>query len=292
MTQAHEAKKWPQVRFGQVNILGVDVHKIDFPGVLSLLDAWIGPAPLKNPLQGYGIQDTGLGWHPGSRVLDAKDKHQPANCRQICTVNPEFIMDARKDPHFAAVLRRADLRAPDGVGIVLAARLLGVRLRERVTGSDGIYYICQHAATRGWRLFFLGAGPGVAEQTARKMQKLYPGLIVVGVFAGSPDDEDWPAIHHNLNEARPDILFVAYGHPSQDRWIDQHRQELPVQVAIGVGGAFDFVAGVTVRAPRWMQRLGLEWLHRLVRQPWRWRRMRKLPKFALLVLWQMLTGQR
>ena len=92
--------------------------------------------------------------------------------------------------------------------------------------------------------------------------------------------------------AQPDILFVAYGHPKQDFWIDRYRAGMPAAVALGVGGAFDFVAGVTVRAPRWMRRLGLEWLHRLIRQPWRWRRMSKLPRFALLVLRQKYLGQK
>jgi N-acetylglucosaminyldiphosphoundecaprenol N-acetyl-beta-D-mannosaminyltransferase len=123
------------------------------------------------------------------------------------------------------------------------------------------------------------------------MQQLYPGLIVAGSYAGTPNDEDWPAVHHRLAKARPDILLVAYGHPRQEWWIDHHRFELPVRVAIGVGGAFDFVAGVATRAPRWVQNLGLEWFHRLMRQPWRWRRMRRLPKFAVLVLWQACAGR-
>jgi N-acetylglucosaminyldiphosphoundecaprenol N-acetyl-beta-D-mannosaminyltransferase len=268
LTQRHEADDWPAGKLPQVNILGTNVHIIDFAGVLSWLDAWINPAI----------------------AVMAVDSRQ-AHCRQICTVNPEFIVEARYDSHFSAVLRRADLRVPDGVGVLLAARLLGVRLRERVTGSDGIYRICRHAAGRGWRIFFLGAGPGVAEKTACKLQQLYPGLNVAGAYAGSPNEEDWPAIRERLEKTRPDILFVAYGHPRQDWWIDYHRSELPVRVAIGVGGAFDFVAGIATRAPGWVRSLGLEWLHRLARQPWRWRRMRKLPKFVFLVLWQALSGQ-
>lgn len=211
-------------------------------------------------------------------------------CRQICTVNPEFIVDAGRDPAFGAVLDRADLRVPDGVGVVWAARLFGVRLRERVTGSDGIYRICRRAAKHGWRVYFLGAAPGVAERTAATLTRLYPGLNVAGTYAGSPHAADWQAIHARLVAAQPDILFVAFGHPRQDFWIDTHRADLPAAVAIGVGGAFDFVTGVAVRAPAWMQRLGLEWLHRLIRQPWRWRRIAKLPRFVGLILWQRIRG--
>jgi N-acetylglucosaminyldiphosphoundecaprenol N-acetyl-beta-D-mannosaminyltransferase len=183
-------------------------------------------------------------------------------------------------------LNRADLRVADGVGVLWAARLLGAPLRERVTGSDGIYAICERAAHQGWRVFLLGAAPGVAERAAARLTARYAGLQVVGTYAGSPVETEWPAIHTRLQEARPHILLVAYGHPRQDLWIDQHRHELPATVAMGIGGALDFVAGVAQRAPLWMRRIGLEWLHRLVRQPWRWRRMTKLPLFALRVLGQ------
>jgi N-acetylglucosaminyldiphosphoundecaprenol N-acetyl-beta-D-mannosaminyltransferase len=238
-----------------VEILGVRVHCVDVTQTLALLAAWI-----------------------------AAHRQDAARCRQVCTVNPEFIVDARRDPAFAAALRRADLRVPDGVGVLWAARRQGVRLRERVTGSDGIYAICARAAVEGWRVFFLGAAPGVAAQAAARLQACYPGLLVAGSYAGSPADETWPVIRSALEAARPDVLLVAYGHPRQDLWIDRHRVELPAAVAIGVGGAFDFVAGVARRAPRWVQRLGLEWLHRLLRQPWRWRRMVKLPIFVGMVL--------
>jgi N-acetylglucosaminyldiphosphoundecaprenol N-acetyl-beta-D-mannosaminyltransferase len=243
----------------RIDILGVPVDRIDFAGLLQRLDGWV-------------VQRRA---HPRTEV-----------CRQVCTVNPEFVIDAGRDPAFAGVLRRADLRVPDGIGVLWAARLLGAPLRERVTGSDGIFRIAERAALRGWRVFFLGAAPGVALRTAERLRELYPDLIVAGAYDGGPSDETWPAIAAWLHSTRPDILFVAFGHPKQDFWIDQHRAELPAAVALGVGGAFDFVAGVTTRAPVWMQTLGLEWLHRLIRQPWRWRRMTKLPAFALLVLGQ------
>lgn len=187
------------------------------------------------------------------------------------------------------VLRQADLCVPDGVGVVLAARLQGVRLRERVTGSDGIYRLCEAAAARGWQVYFLGAAPGIAERTAAVLQQCYPALKVAGAYSGSPHDTEWPTIRQRLAAAQPELLFVAYGHPRQDLWISQHRCELPVRVAIGVGGAFDFVAGVRKRAPRWVRRLGLEWFHRLLHEPWRWRRMVKLPQFAWLVLGDWLA---
>ena len=121
---------------------------------------------------------------------------------------------------------------------------------------------------------------------AVRLQALYPGLQVVGTASGSPAAADWPAIEAQLHATQPDLLFVAFGHPRQEQWIDQQRDTLGalgIAVALGVGGAFDFVAGVTTRAPRWLQRLGLEWLHRLLMQPWRWRRMAVLPWFVWLI---------
>ena len=258
----------------QVNILDVAIDCVDFAATLDQIDAWVAAR------RSFTIHHSPFTIH-----------HSSAPCHQICTVNPEFIVDAHRNPAFAAVLRRADLRVPDGVGVLWAARLLGHPLRERVTGSDGVYRIAERAAGRGWRVFLLGAAPGVAWRTAEVLRRRYPGLLVVGAHSGSPHDADWPAIVGWLQSTQPDVLLVAYGHPNQDFWIDRHRAELPVAVALGIGGAFDFVAGVTRRAPRWMQRLGLEWLHRLLREPWRWRRMMKLPVFVGLVLLQNWKGR-
>ncbi len=247
-----------------VSILGVSIDCVDFASLLDQISWW---------------------------VVQRRSHDQAQPCRQVCTVNPEFIVDAQGDAAFAAVLRRADLRVPDGVGVLWAANLLGAPLHERVTGSDGIYRITERAAQAGWRVFFLGAAPGVAQRTAQRLRQIYPGLIIAGAYDGDPSDAAWPAIAAWLHSTQPDILFVAYGHPKQDFWIERHRPELPVAVALGVGGAFDFVAGVAVRAPVWMRRLGLEWLHRLIRQPWRWRRMVKLPIFVSLVLRQKLAAK-
>jgi len=204
--------------------------------------------------------------------------------RQLVTVNPEFVMEARRDETFRRVLNGADLALPDGVGILWAARMLGRPLRERVAGSDMVPQIAAQAAEQGHRLYLLGAAPGVAAAAARRLQRATPGLTVAGTWAGSPAETEAPDIIRRIHEARPHVLLVAYGAPQQDLWIARHLRELEVPVVMGVGGAFDFIAGVTRRAPRWMQDGGLEWLHRLGYQPWRWRRMLALPQFALLVL--------
>jgi exopolysaccharide biosynthesis WecB/TagA/CpsF family protein len=202
----------------------------------------------------------------------------------VCTINPEFIMIARQDANFANILRRADVCVPDGVGLLWAARYLGRPLPERVTGSDGVPIIAERAAREGWTLFFLGAAPGVAERAARVLQERHPGLQVVGTYAGSPDPAEEDDLVERVNASGADILFVAYGAPEQDKWIARNLPRLRVGMAMGVGGAFDFIAGVVPRAPGWMRRMGLEWAYRLVRQPWRFRRMLRLPRFVLAVV--------
>jgi N-acetylglucosaminyldiphosphoundecaprenol N-acetyl-beta-D-mannosaminyltransferase len=214
---------------------------------------------------------------------------------QIATVNPEFVMLARKDAEFREVLGAADLCLADGVGLLWAASATGQRLPERVTGSDGLPAIAERAAREGWRLYLLGAAPGVAAQTAEILAARYPGLQVAGIYAGSPGEEEAAGIIAGIRASRPDVLFVAYGAPNQDLWIARHRAALGVPVMMGVGGAFDHIAGVRRRAPLWVRRFNLEWLFRLLTQPWRWRRQLALPRFVWLVLWQQvgrLTGRR
>ena len=204
--------------------------------------------------------------------------------RQVATVNPEFVMRARHDGRFLKVLAQADLCIPDGYGVVWAARRLGHPLPSRVAGVDFIRALASRGAQDGWRFFFLGAGPGVAESTASVLKKDYPELVVAGCLAGSPDPTDDPVTASAVRTARTDVLLVAYGAPGQDLWIARNLRQSGVSVAIGVGGAFDFISGRARRAPRWMRDRGLEWLHRLIKEPWRWRRMLALPRFAIAVV--------
>lgn len=204
---------------------------------------------------------------------------------QICTVNPEFVMEARRNPAFAAVLAAADLCTPDGYGLLLAARYLGTPLRGRVTGVELTDRLAALAAARGYGLFLLGAAPGVAAQAAEVLRARHPGLHVAGSFAGSPAPRHEPFLRQLIGAARPDILLVAYGHPRQDLWIARNQPYLRVPLALGVGGALDYIAGHVPRAPAWMRRLGLEWLYRLARQPRRLPRiLDAVPGFAWAVL--------
>lgn len=203
---------------------------------------------------------------------------------QVVTVNPEFVMMARGNRAFREVLRRADLATADGIGIVWAARLLGDRVPERAGGVELLMRIAELAAQRGYRLFLLGATEGVAEEAARRLVTTFPGLRIAGTYAGSPQPRDASAIVAAIRAARPHLLFVAFGAPAQDLWIATHQRSIGVPVAMGVGGAFDYLAGRVPRAPVALQRAGVEWLYRLIRQPWRWRRMLALPRFGAMIL--------
>jgi len=204
------------------------------------------------------------------RIIGFVSENRP---HQIVTVNPEFVMEARRNSAFRRVLAAADLATPDGFGLLLAARLCGDAFRGRVTGVALTELIAARAAERGWSLFLLGAAPGVAERTAAMLQRNHPGLRIAGCYAGSPRRDEEPAIRARISAAQPTVLLVAYGHPAQELWIARNQPLLRVPVAIGVGGVFDYLAGETPRAPAWMRWIGLEWLYRLIRQPQRWRRI-------------------
>ncbi len=233
-----------------VEILGIRIHRVTMEKTLSLLE----------------------------------EMAAGREANHIVTVNPEFVMIAQHDPVFKDVLNNAALALPDGIGIVFASRLLGEPVPERVAGVDTIHRLANIAQRRGFSIFLLGASPGVAEKTAKVLQTENPGLRIAGTYAGSPHQREEDKICALIAAAKPDILLVAYGPPKQDLWIAKTQSRLGVPVAIGVGGTFDFIAGVTVRAPRWVRGIGLEWLYRLIKEPWRWRRMMTLPQFSFAVI--------
>ncbi len=209
---------------------------------------------------------------------------------QIVTPNAEFVVEARRNPEFRAVLSAAALSIPDGAGLLLAGRILGTPLREQVAGTDLAVRLAQFGAAEGFRVFLLGAAEGVAAEAARRLQARLPGLQVAGTYAGSPRREDEDEIVERIRSAAPvHILLVAYGAPAQDLWIARNLPRLGVGVAMGVGGVFDFLSGRVARAPLWVRRAGFDWLYRLVLQPWRWRRQLALPRFVLLALWTALA---
>ncbi len=223
-----------------------------------------------------------------ARIVEFIESRTP---HMIVTSDVTAVVRARSDPEFAQVIAQADLVTPDGTGVVWGARLLDVPFVERVPGCDLVDHVCRLAAQRGYRVFLLGAAPGVAERAARELVRRYPALNVAGTHHGYFSAEEEAAVVRAVASARPDILFVAMGIPKQEKWIRRHLHELGVPLCMGVGGSFDVIAGDIPRAPAWMQRCGLEWLWRTLVQPRRLPRLFALPKFFVLLLWSRLCGR-
>lgn len=194
------------------------------------------------------------------------------------TPNAEMAYEALYDESFRAILNEASLVLPDGAGVVLGAKILKTPLKEKVAGIDFAANLLGVLEETGGRLYLLGGKPGIAEQAAENMKKTYPKLCICGTADGYFKDEA-PVIAR-INEARADVVFVCLGAPKQERFMHDHRAELNVRLMIGLGGSLDGFAGTVRRAPKWMIRLQLEWLYRLLREPSRIGRMMRLPKFV------------
>ncbi len=208
--------------------------------------------------------------------------------RQIATVNLDFLRIARDVPAFAETLRTADLALADGMPLVWASRLAGAPLPHRVAGVDLVDAICDRGSSLGWSVFLLGAAPGVAQAASVAMVRRHPGLRIAGVYSppvGHWDDLEEKRIRDQISGSQPDILLVALGAPRQDVWISENKLRLGVPVSVGVGCTFDVLAGDKLRAPRWVQRIGMEWSFRLITEPRRlWRRyLSDLPTFGRLM---------
>jgi len=238
------------------------------------------PTPTSAHILGVRVDDVTL----DEALSWAERAIQSGAPRQVATVNVEFVMAARGDGEFRRVLAGSALCVPDSAGIMWAARTLGRPLRERIPGVEMAQGLAALAAQRGYGLYLLGAAPGVAEQAAAKLREAHPALRIAGTYAGSPAAAEEAEIVARIRQAAPQILLVAYGAPKQELWISRNMHRLGVPVLMGVGGTLDYLAGVVKRAPAAWRRLGLEWLYRLYRQPWRWRRMLSLPHFAWRVL--------
>lgn len=199
---------------------------------------------------------------------------------QIITVNPEMIVEAQKNPEFKKILNDSDLNTPDGRGILWALKKIhAIKLKTPVTGVDLTNKLALLSQTKNWRIYLAGAGEGIAEKAAQNLLKKYPQAKIVGV-SQEPNISE-------IKKKKPDILLLAYGAPKQDIWIAQHKKELNVPVMIGVGGTFDYISGHIRRAPKWMRKIGLEWLFRLIQQPSRFCRIfNAVVKFPILVIFK------
>ncbi len=211
--------------------------------------------------------------------------------------NAQLITLAARNVRFAQALRAAHLSVPDGISVVLASRLLGRPVPERVTGGDLMDRLCAESARHGFTVFFLGGLPGAAATAATNLERRYPALRIAGTYCpplGFEEDTMESAhIRQLITDAAPDLLCVAFGAPKQEIWMHENCPQLPIGAAISVGAALDTQAGLRKRAPRWTHRLGIEWLYRFAREPRRlWRRyLLGNPQFLFLILRQLFTNR-
>lgn len=204
----------------------------------------------------------------------------------VIAQNPEKVMKSLQDEELASIIEnKATLLIADGVGLVIAGKILGLPPISRVTGVGLFEEMIKVANQEHKRIFLYGAKREVIEQAGEILQSCYPKLQLVGTQDGYIQDME--KLIQSIEDAKPDYLFVALGSPRQEKWIAKHLDQLPVQLVMGVGGTFDVLTGNVERAPVWMQRIGLEWFHRLLKQPSRAMRMTNLPKF----LWQVIKSR-
>jgi N-acetylglucosaminyldiphosphoundecaprenol N-acetyl-beta-D-mannosaminyltransferase len=207
---------------------------------------------------------------------------------QVVTLNPEMVMQARRQPELAEAIRHAGLVLPDGAGVVWASRRLGAQVSERIAGVDFLEDLAELARQHRRPIFLLGARPGVAEAAGRALLNSHPGLELGGTWSGSPADSEAAAICERVRSSGAVVLAVAFGVPQQDLWLARHLEESGARVGMGVGGTLDYIAGQVPRAPAVLRRAGLEWSFRLARQPWRLPRMLRGSTF----FWEVVRASR
>jgi len=212
------------------------------------------------------------------RFAASPGPHHVVTCDALCLVR------AQKDAEFLRILQEADLVTADGAGVLWAARMLGLQIPARVSGVDLVDSLCGVAAKEGFKVYLLGARPGVAAEAAVRLQQRHPGLQIAGHYHGYFTAEEEPALLEEIRSCRPHLLLVGLGVPRQDKWIREHLAALEVPVGMGVGGSLDVISGRLPRSPEWMRRWGLEWLFRVLREPRRLPRLLALPKLVVLTL--------
>lgn len=243
----------------KINILGINIDKVDLVEAVKLVTDFIESRQ-------YG--------------------------KLVVTPNPEMVMKARSDPELKQILNRADVKVADGIGLVLAARILQKPLHCRVPGYELMQELLKKAAANNYSVYFLGAEPGIAGKAAARIKQKYPRIDISGCHHGFlKADEEQQQVVFAINKLQPELLFVGMGVPLQEKFLDRHLPHLKVNVAMTVGGSFDVIAGNKKRAPDWMQRCYLEWFYRLLQDPSRWRRTLILPFFVFNVLLSALSKE-
>lgn len=206
------------------------------------------------------------------------------SCKLIVAPNTEFIMHAQKDREFFEILKKSDFATPDSVGVMIGGKLQKKCFKERIPGQAYFREIFRCAEIEGWTIYLLGGKDDVPYKAKEKLEKDFPNAKIVGVHEGFFEKDSEEAVIKEINELKPNVLFVAMGAPKQEKWIYKNKEKLKVDVATGQGGTFDYEAGKIKRAPKFIQKIGIEWLWRLIKQPSRIKRMLVLPIYLIEII--------
>ncbi|WP_209973931.1 WecB/TagA/CpsF family glycosyltransferase [Paenibacillus eucommiae] len=240
------------------------------------------PAERISKVRIFGVPISRMGMKQTVQYLsEAVERRQP---HQVITANPIMVMAAVHDERYRSMMQEAELIVPDGTGVVWAAKHVGEPVTERVAGYDLLQELMRAGEPKSWKVYMLGASTEVVEAAANKLKDAYPGIQIVGCRNGYfTEDQDQEIIQHIVQTA-PDLLLVGRSADKQEPWIARYKQQLQVPIMMGIGGSFDVLSGKLKRAPLFFQKLRIEWLYRLLQEPWRFKRMLTLPKFAVKVI--------
>ncbi len=234
--------------------------------------------PTAFPLHGLKVHNVTV----GETVDLIEDFIRSGMPHHVITLDASMCVTAKEDPELFKIVSTAELVTPDSAGVLWACKKLGNPLKERVSGVDLVEKICEISARNGCRLYFFGSAPGVTDDAAEKMRLKYPGCQIVGTRSGFFKPEDETEIVAEMKSRGTQVLFVALGIPKQEKWISKFRDQIGASVLIGVGGSFDVHSGRVERAPRWVQRINMEWLHRLLKNPKKYSKVMTLPRFVMM----------
>jgi len=206
------------------------------------------------------------------------------SCKMVFAPNTEFIMLAQKDKEFFNILNSADLTTPDSVGVMIGGKLQKKEFKQRIPGHEYLLKVFEIGEKEGWTIYLLGGKNDVPEKATKSLKKKFPNSKIVGYHEGFFEKDSEEDVINKINELKPNVLFVAMGAPLQEKWIYKHRNELKVDIATGQGGTFDYEAGKIKRAPKLIQKIGIEWLWRLILEPKRIVRMAVLPRYLMKLI--------
>ena len=239
---------------------------------------------MREKVEILGVEIDNINIEEAGEITKNLIENSNKSCELIVAPNVEFIMTAQKDKKFFEILNSAKLATPDSVGVEIAAKLQKKPLKQRIPGQAYFRKILEIGEKEGWTFYFLGGKGDTVQKTAENVKNIYPDLKIVGTHEGFFENDSEEDVIKEINLLEPNVLFVAMGAPAQEKWIYNHKSKLKVDVAAGQGGTFDYEAGNIRRAPKWVQKIGMEWLWRLILQPSRIGRMIVLPIYLVKII--------